>query len=419
MRPLVISRRSFVRSASGLVFGAAAGPIGFFGSARADRQAELAPRAKVVVCVFLRGAVDGLSLVVPYTERAYYDERDAIAVSPPGKGKLAAIRLDRRFALHPKLGSLFPLYREGELAVVHAVGCHHPTRSHFEAQDNMESGVPGENHRRDGWVSRSLSLLDPLTPTPLSAIALSNALPLSLRGPAPALVIPRLKTFGLRGGASRRRQLERGFRALYASADDPVTLAGKEALDLLSRIESRLEPDYRPANGAEYPKTGEAFSDLARLIKADLGVQFAWIDLGGWDTHFNQGGAEGQLANKLEQLGNSLAALRRDLGRRMGDVVVVTLSEFGRTIAQNGTRGTDHGHGTALLLFGGKVKGGRVFGTWPGLEPDRRFEGRDLAVTTDFRDVLAEVLVRHAGLKDVGSAFPGYAPPSAFLGLLS
>jgi uncharacterized protein (DUF1501 family) len=374
------------------------------GSARAQDRA----REKVLVCIFMRGAVDGLSLVVPYNERAYYTERSSIAIARPGAGVGAALDLDGQFGLHPRLGALLPAYQARELCFVHAVGLPRATRSHFDAQDDMESGQPGQSNAADGWLSRLLSLRD--SPSLERSIALGPRLPRALSGAAPSLLLKNLASFDLHGPRRSRALLRQGFERLYAGANDVVGQAGLCALSATLGIQ-RLEPKrYSPENGAVYPKQGLRLRDAAQLIKSGLGVQVVWLDVGGWDTHAGQGGAEGTLGKRLDELASSLAAFRSDLGERFRDVTVLTMTEFGRTVAQNGTGGTDHGHGALMMVLGGAVAGGRVVTKWPGLEPEQRFEGRDLAVTTDFRDLFAEVSGWSLGSSDFSRVFPNYTP---------
>lgn len=334
-----------------------------------NRRSGFGDRNKALVCIFQRGAVDGLNMVVPHGDPFYYRERPRIAIPRPGVTG-GALDLDGHFGLHPALAPLEPLYRDGSMAIIHAVGSPDATRSHFDAQDYMESGTPGVKVTRDGWLNRYLQLQHAREhqDTPFRGVAIGPQLPRALRGAAPALAIDNLRAFGLRG---------------------PVAARGAEYL---------------------HSQLGNSLRQIAQIIKADLGLEIALADVGGWDTHVNQGASEGQLAGRLTDLGRALAAFARDLGARMADVVVLTMSEFGRTVAENGNAGTDHGHGTAMLVLGGAVKGGRVCGRWPTLDPARRFEGRDLAVTTDFRDVFAEVLTYHlgAGATDLHAVFPGY-----------
>jgi len=377
--------------------------------ARAAQAAQ--SRRKILVTVFQRGAVDGLNMVVPYGEKAYYTSRPSIAIPRPGTD--GAVDLDGFFGLHPRMGSLLPLYKNGSLAVVHACGSHDETRSHFDAQDYMESGTPGVKSTRDGWLNRYLHAKehegDPNSP--FRAVALAPNLPRSLQGSAPALAIGTLAQFGVRAGGATE-MMSNSFEAQYASAADSLLApTGREAFDAVKKMKAADPASYAPANNAEYPRSGfgEAMKQIAQIVKADLGLEVAFAELGQWDHHTNEGSTQGQIANRLDDFARGLSAFATDLGDRMADVVVVTMSEFGRTVKENGNRGTDHGHGNAMLILGGPVKGGKVYGKWPGLEQNQLYQGRDLAITTDFRDVFAEVVTGHLGARDISKIFPGYA----------
>jgi uncharacterized protein (DUF1501 family) len=402
-------------------------------------------RQKTVVFVFQRGAVDGLNMVVPFEEKAYYRVRRSIAVPQPSRGDGAsAIDLDGFFGLHPSLRGLHDLYREGELAILHACGSPHPTRSHFDAQDFMETGTPGVKSTRDGWMNRLLgengcacagrTLADGAAhsadhasgqasmaeSSPLRGVRMGAEMPRALRGSYPTVAIANLERFGIAGG--RSPELESVFERMYRSEEDDL-IAGAagdsfEAIELIRRTDPL---QYRPRAGVDYPRGdfGRSLQQIAQLIKADVGLEVAFTDIGGWDTHLAQGGAQGQLANRLAELGGGIRAFHDDLGDRIEDVVVVTMSEFGRTAAENGSGGTDHGHGNCMLILGGATAGGRVLGSWPGLEREQLYEGRDLKITTDFRDVFAEVVSRHLGAEKLERVFPGYrVDPSSFVGVL-
>ena len=309
------------------------------------------------------------------------------------------------------MSPLAPLFQRGELAIVHACGSHDETRSHFDAQDYMESGTPGVKSTRDGWMNRYLHARDHENASPFRAVALAPQLPRALQGTEPALAIGQLAQFGVRAGQSSEAMAS-SFEAQYADAADTLLRpTGREAFDAVNMLRTANPANAAPANGAEYPRSGfgEAMKQLAQLIRADLGLEVAFTELGQWDHHANEGASTGQIANRLDDFARGLAAFNQDLGDRMADVVVVTMSEFGRTLRENGARGTDHGHGNAMMLFGGPVRGGKVYGKWPGLESHQLWEGRDLAITTDFRDVFAEVVTGHLGARDVSGVFPGYA----------
>ena len=411
----MISRRAFVRDGALALVSLGFAPRFL---ARTVEAATTAARKKVLVAIFQRGAVDGLNLVVPFGERDYYASRPGIAVPRPGADG-GALDLDGFFGLHPRLAPLVSIFQAGHLAIVHAVGSPDNTRSHFDAQDYMESATPGVKSTRDGWLNRYLQT-SPTEASNFRAVSISAQLPRTLQGQAPALAIGQLAQFGLRPGKTGAGT-EQALASEYAQAADQVLNAtGREAFDAVRQLRSANPQQYQPAAGVEYPRAafGDAMKQVAQLIKADVGLQVAFAEIGGWDTHVNQGAATGQLANRLDEFGRSLAAFHADLGDHMSDVVVLTLSEFGRTVQQNGTGGTDHGHGNVMLVMGGAVRGGRVGGRWPGLAPEQRYEGRDLAVTTDFRDVFAEVVTRHFGVADASSIFPGYAiRPERFAGI--
>lgn len=414
------TRRLFLRS-SGLTLAA-------FGLAprvlvRALAAAEPAAGRRLVV-VFQRGAMDGLNAVVPFGEQAYRASRPTIAIPEPRRGAPAGqgcLDLDGFFGLHPALDALLPLWKEGVLAAVHAVGSPDPTRSHFDAQDFMESGTPGRKSTEDGWLNRSLRAVPDPGATPLRAIAMTPTLPRALAGPSPAVALASLGQFRLRpaaGGAS----VTTDFESMYAGAvESALHGTGRDAFEALESLAGIQPASYQPAAGARYPRGrfGDALKQVAQLLKADLGVQLAFVESTGWDHHAAEGGVTGQLAGRLRELGGGLAAFHRDMGDAMGDVVVVTLTEFGRTVRENGNRGTDHGHGSASFVLGGPVHGGRVHGRWPGLGSASLHEGSDLAVTSDFRDLVGEILARHLGVRDLAAVFPGHSSsPTAFPGVL-
>jgi uncharacterized protein (DUF1501 family) len=375
-------------------------------------------RAKQLIAIFQRGAVDGLSMIVPHAEADYYRSRPSIAIARPKAGADAAVDLDGFFGLHPRLSSLKPFWDRGDLAIVHACGSPDSTRSHFDAQDYMETATPGVKSTSDGWLNRYLQARKVEPESALRAVSLTQQLPRVLNGRASAVAMNQIDRFGIRGGTAGT-----SFEAQYAAAADRVLNGvGREAFDAMRMLKTADPARYQPEHGAEYPRSpfGQALKQIAQLTKADLGLEVAFADIGGWDTHVNQGSAQGQLATRLNDFANSMAALTADLGDRMADTVVLTMSEFGRAVAENGNRGTDHGHGNAMIVMGGGVRGGKVYGRWPGLSAERRFERRDLEVTTDFRDVFGEIVVRHMGLPDPGPIFPGYQLQSSrFPGLFA
>jgi uncharacterized protein (DUF1501 family) len=373
-------------------------------------EAAGAARRKILITVFQRGAVDGLNMVVPFGEQEYYRARPSIAVPRPNVAD-GAVDLDGFFGLHPKLSPLKPLWDARQMAIVHASGSPDGTRSHFDAQDYMESGTPGVKSTQDGWLNRYLHAREHAAATPFRAVALAPQLPRSLQGVEPALALNQIGQFGIRAGQATD-MVQASFESEYAAAADKVlNRTGGQAFDAVKMLKSADPAKYQPENGAEYPRSGygDALRQIAQLIKADVGLEIAFAEAGGWDTHVNQGSSAGQLAQRLSDFGQGIAALARDLGDRMDDVVILTMSEFGRAVAENGNRGTDHGHGNAMFIIGGQnVRGGKVYGRWPGLAREQRYDGRDLAVTTDFRSVFTEVVRRHLGVEDARTIFPGF-----------
>jgi uncharacterized protein (DUF1501 family) len=364
--------------------------------------------------------VDGLNMVVPHGDAWYYRERPRIAIPAPGR-EGGALDLDGQFGLHPALAPLLPYYRSGTLGVVHAVGSPDPTRSHFDAQDYLETGTPGRKGTADGWLNRHLAHAADHRETPFRGVAIGPQLPRALRGAAPALAISDLQAFGMRGRGPARDRIEAAFEEMYAgAATGLVASSSAEAFEAVKMLRTADPARHTPAHGAEYPRSpfGQAMRQLAQLIKADVGLEIGFADTGGWDTHVNQGAAQGQLAARLRDLGGGLAAFATDLGERMADVLILTMSEFGRTVAENGNAGTDHGHGTAMMVMGGGTRGGRVYGRWPTLDQAARFEGRDLAVTTDFRALFGEILAGHFGVGDLAPVFPGFQLRADKLGVV-
>ena len=411
------TRRFFLKSSGLALVSFGMVPRVFLRSAAAAQGAR---RKKTLVVAFQRGACDGLNTVVPYGEDAYRSLRPTIAIPPPrGGGAEAALDLDGFFGLHPALEPLLPLWREKSLAVVHAIGSPDSTRSHFDAQDYMESGTPGVKSTDDGWMNRCLQAGAGREASPFRGVSLTPTLPRALAGRAPAVAMASLQQFGLRGGSDTAAA--RMFEDMYAGgARDVVHGTGQETFEAIDFLKKADPSRYQPANGARYGgRYGDALKQVAQLVKADVGVELAFTEIGGWDHHAAEGGVQGQLAARLRELGGALAAFHQDLGDRMQDVVLVTLTEFGRTVRENGTRGTDHGHASVSFVMGGEVRGGKVHGRWPGLGSGALYEGRDLALTTDFRDLLAELLARHLGAGDLARVFPGHAAAaSAYPGVL-
>lgn len=380
-------------------------------------------RRKTLIAIFQRGAVDGLNMVVPHGERAYYDLRPSIAISKPQSGNAeAALELDGLFGLHPALAPFKPLWDSKRLAVVHAVGSPDNTRSHFDAQDYMESATPGRKGTPDGWLNRYLQSKSDPEHSLFRAVSMTQTMPRILQGKAPTLAISNLADFTIRAGRSSA-SVQGGFEAIYdQSVNDVLGGTGRETFEAVNYLKKVNPSQYQPENGAQYPRSsfGNSLFQIAQLIKAGVGLEVAFTDIGGWDTHVNQGNSRGQLANRLQDFSGGIAALTTDLGKQMDDVVILTMSEFGRTVRENGNRGTDHGHANAMFVIGNAVRGGQIYGPWPGLKGDQLYEGRDLALTTDFRDVFGEVARKHLGAPNVQAVFPGYAASEAkFRGFLS
>jgi uncharacterized protein (DUF1501 family) len=411
-----ISRRYFIKSGGIAMLGMASLPS-FLQRAVA---ATASPNKKKMVVLFQRGAMDGLNVVVPFAEPNYYALRPTIAIPQPNRGGAeAAIDLDGFFGLHPSLQPLLPLFKNGQLAIVQAVGSPDPSRSHFDAQDFMESGTPGVKATDDGWLNRAIQTMAEEKPSPFRAVAFGPYLPRTLQGTAPAVAIPDLKQFKMYGP---QQTTEGGFEAMYAqTVDQAMRGVGHETFEAIDQLK-QINPDtYQPDNGAQYPKGrfGQSLMEIAELFKADIGLEVAFLDSGGWDHHVNEGGVQGQLANLLRDLGQGIAAFHQDMGDRMGDVVFVSMSEFGRTAHENGNHGTDHGHANCMFVMGGDIKGGRVYSRWPGMSQGQLYEGRDLAVTTDYRSVLGEIISKHLGDRDLKAVFPGFAnDPRQFLGMV-
>ena len=366
-----------------------------------------------MVVVFQRGAMDGLNAVVPFKDQAYYTLRPSIAIPEPASGEDRVIDLDGFYGLHPALAPLKSIYDKGHLAIVHAAGSPDNTRSHFDAQDYMEIGTPGIKSTPDGWLNRYLAEKKN-TELPFRAVASTAQLPRMLAGSTPALTLSSIDEFRLRNEA-----MAATLQKLYSNTSDALFRFGGQnlfaAMAQLRQVESKIPPATE-----RYPtgRFGASLAQIARLIKADVGLEIAFTEIQGWDTHVNQGGAKGQMANRLKDLAEGLATFYRDLDDRAQDVVLITLSEFGRTVRENGNHGTDHGHANVMFALGGPVRGGKVYGRWPGLAPEVLYEGRDLNLTTDFRTVCGEVISRHLGQKELAKIFPGFHTTSPPLGLI-
>lgn len=406
-----MQRRQFLHA-----FAAGAGlllPLGPHAWAATLAPGSAAPSAKKLIVVMLRGAVDGLNVVAPVADAEYARLRPNIALARPGTED-GALHLDGYFGLHPALAPLLPLWEQKKLAFVHASGSPDASRSHFDAQDYMESGTPGVKSTADGWMNRLLGAL-PGETSPTRALSIGPVMPRILSGALPATNLAN-GAAGTRATPLDKPAIGRAFDRLYAdhARFGKVYSDGRAAHEeVLNAANGGMLSEMQVAdNGAPLPN---GFPDdagrLATLMRNNPNIQLAFIALGGWDTHANQGAGRGQLASRLQPLGQGLATLAQRLGALFDDTVIVVMSEFGRTARENGNRGTDHGHGNAMWLLGGKLQGGSVAGEWRGLAEAQLNEGRDLPVTTDFRHVLAHVAERHLRLPDaaLARAFPGLA----------
>jgi uncharacterized protein (DUF1501 family) len=409
----VITRRIFIRQGALAAVGTAAIPA--FLSRAAFGAERTGKGAKRLVVIFQRGAADGLNIVVPHGEPEYFAMRPSIHIP-----KDAVIDLDGFFGMHPSLSALRPLWNSKHLAIVHAAGSPDATRSHFDAQDFMESGTPGLKATEDGWLNRSLHAL-PNAESPFRAVAITPFMPRILSGSERVIALNNINNFGVNRQNSEVSDIEQSLQEMYDESVDAVLRGqGQEMFEAVKMLRAANPAKYAPT--AKYPAGhfGGTLKQLAQLIKADLGVQVAFADITGWDHHANEGNTTGQLANLLRDLSESLVAFWNDLGDRGEETIIITMSEFGRTARENGSRGTDHGHGNAMFVLGGPVRGGRIYGRWPGLDSSQLFEGRDLAVTTDFRTVLTEAIFRHLGNKEVDRVFPGFKNSAeSFLNILA
>ena len=412
-----MTRRFFLHNGALAIAGTAAIPSFLVRSVLAETAAT--PGRRLVV-IFQRGAADGLNVVVPYREKNYYAMRPTIAI-PQNQ----VLDLDGFFGLHPAMASFKPLYEQGHLAIVHAAGSPSMNRSHFDAQDFMESGTPDVTSTRDGWLNRALKPQDACCSehhTAFRALALGPEVPLTLTGSIPAIAITNVNGFAVAGRGPVVSPAAEAFEAMYADTGDHILhAAGDETFDAVKMLRDADPAQYQPANGADYPNSefGNSMRQIAQLLKANLGVEAAFTDVYGWDTHHAQGGVQGQLAGRLRDFSDSIAAFWRDMGDSAENVTLVTMSEFGRTAHENGTGGTDHGHANAMFVLGGQVKGGKVYGRWPGLSNEQLNQGRDLALTTDYRQVLGEIVTQTLGAENLNVVFPGAGlTPNRFLKLV-
>jgi uncharacterized protein (DUF1501 family) len=420
-----LTRRAFMKNGAMAVVGAAAVPSFLTRSVLAEVTTAQAQGKKLVV-IFQRGAADGLNIVVPYREKTYYDLRPSIAI-PQNQ----TLDLDGFFGLHPAMQPVKPLWDQGHLAIVHACGSPDPSRSHFDAQDFMESGTPGLKATPDGWLNRALAAEDSACrdracmahrASAFRAVALGPQVPRTLEGKIPAVAIDNVRNFNVGGQNPSAQPIAASFESMY---DDTVNAVlhgtGSETFEAVKMLKAADPAKYVPAAGANYPngQFGQSMKQIAQLLKANLGVEAAFADIGGWDTHQNQGSVNGQMAGRLTEFSQSLAAFWTDMGDDTENITLVTMSEFGRTVHQNGTGGTDHGHANVMFVLGGPVVGQKVYGKWPGMDKHQLYEERDLAITTDFRQVLGEAAFKTLGSRNMETVFPGaQLETSHFLNIL-
>ncbi|MCI0477028.1 MAG: DUF1501 domain-containing protein [Anaerolineales bacterium] len=399
-----ITRRDILRRTGALALGALAFP--FSRVALASNSAPTTP-SDILVCVFLRGAADGLNLVVPYGDPDYYAARTTLAIAQPKAGNAnAAIDLDSFFGLHPGLAPLKPIFNAGALAIVHAVGSPDPTHSHFDAMDFMERGTSGEKAVATGWLARHLQSTASSNKSPFRAVGVGTMVQQSLRGPIPATTLQSIADFRLQVDARVSQKTQTALAALYGG-NDFIEENGKLTLQAIRDLAKLTSSNYAPSNNAKYPDTtfGKALATVAQLIKADLGLEVACVDLGGWDMHVQE---EAQISRLADEFGKGLGAFHADLQDQMKRITLVTMSEFGRRVQENSNRGTDHGHGGVMFALGGNIKGGKVYGDWPSLSKDKLYGPGDLAITTDWRDVLGEIAQKRLGNSNLAAVFPNY-----------
>lgn len=395
-----ISRRQFLKMGGGLAAATVAGGV-------MPQLAFAAPgsyRGDTLITVFLRGGADTLNLVVPYGDSAYYANRPSIAIPPPRQGQAGtSLDLNGFFGFHPAAAPLHALFQQKTLAVIQATGSPDPSRSHFDQQDYMESGTPGVPYQGSGWIGRHLQSIG-LAASTFSAVGVGSHTQKSLRGTMPVLGLNSLSSFRVAGGAA----VERSLREMYAGSD-PLAAIATQTLNAQSVAVGLTATPYQPANNAVYPSHsfGQQMANIAQLIRNDVGLVAACVDLSGWDTHVNEGGVSGAFANNVSVLANTLSALNTDLGSLMGQVTVLVMTEFGRRVKENASAGTDHGHGCAMFAMGGNILGGKLYGTWPGLAAAALDRG-DLAVTTDFRTVIGEIVLKRLGNSMLDQVFPGF-----------
>jgi uncharacterized protein (DUF1501 family) len=416
----MVTRRGFLKSGGLALIGVGlmGGIPAFVAEAAASNKLRAANKKKVLVCIFQRGAMDGLMAVTPFTDENLKAARPTLFLSAAKGGTTKPlIDLDGRFGLHPSMSSFEPLFRDKRLAIVHGIGSPNNTRSHFDAQDYMESGTPFNKGTASGWLNRAVGLLghDAGT-TPFQAVSLTSSLPRSFYGDNPSVAISNLQDFAIqmRGNPTGANLAAKSFEDLYGQTTSSLLKeTGKESFDAVKMLQKTDIRNYKPANNAVYPNTslGNSLKQIAQLIKMDVAMEIAFTESGGWDTHFNQGSDNGIFARNVADLSNCITAFWNDIDAYQDDVTLMTMTEFGRTVHQNGTGGTDHGRGSCNFILGAGVNGGIVHGDVKPLSVDNLEDGRDLAVTTDFRSVFSEVADKHLNIGNDRVLFPDWNGP--------
>lgn len=413
----MVSRRGFLKGGGLALFGIGLGGIpGFLTEALASTaNSSLYKKRKILVCIFQRGAMDGLMAVTPFTDKFLKEARPTLFMTAANKSgnEKPLIDLDGRFGLHPSMAAFEPMFRENRLGIVHGIGSPNTTRSHFDAQDFMESGTPFKKGTTSGWLNRAVGLLGHDAATPFQGVSLTSSLPRSFYGQNAAVAIKNLADFNIqmRGNLAGAKMASQSFEDLYDQTSSGLLKStGKESFEAIKMLQKTDVRNYKPENNVIYPASalGNSLKQIAQLIKMDVGMEVAFAESGGWDTHFNQGKDTGVFARNVNDLSACMMAFWADLSRYQDEVTVMTMTEFGRTVAQNGTGGTDHGRGSCNFILGNSVNGGKVHGLVNPLSKDNLEDGRDLAVTTDFRSVFSEVADVHLGISDDKVLFPDF-----------
>ena len=370
-----------------------------------------APRGDTLVVVFLRGAADVLNMVVPHGEDAYYQLRPSLGIARPDdsrkKKEERSVDLDGFFGLHPNMSPLLEAWQSEQLAIIHACGAPDESRSHFKAMELMERGVDDERGPASGWIGRHLATLNTGNTSPLRAVGMGTRPQRSLSGSVPVSALRSITDFHLGGDVRALQQMRVALETVYAG-----DILGQDTLSIMDTLQKLDPTNYQSPISNNYPDTefGLALKQTAMLIKAEVGLEVSAIDLGGWDTHFAQGSSTGIMPNLMKDLAEGLAAFHADMADHQNQLTTVTMSEFGRRASENGSLGTDHGHGSMMMVLGGNVDGGKVHGQWPGLAGGQLIGPGDLAVTTDYRDVLSEILTKRLNNPATNEIFPDYQP---------